>query len=216
MTRIRSLAAPLLAALLVGCAYTTGVTGVPAGADPNQELPNDWRTIVTPEDRARLRDWRGAFTAGLAEARAEGHGDAIALEGALLVPDAGLIDPRPPAGDYRCRVTKLGSQGGGMLAYVAYGYFACRVDDDSVVSRFAKRTGSQRQVGTIYPESRTRMVFLGTLVLGDELRTHIYGGDGERDLVGAVERIGERRWRIVFPYPRFESLTDVLELVPIE
>jgi hypothetical protein len=32
---------------------------------------------------------------------------------------------------------------------------------------------------------------------------------------GVGERIGERRWRIVFPYPHFESLADVIELTPL-
>lgn len=208
-------AAALAAALaLASCAYTDGVTGRPAGSNPDQPLPTDWRTIATPDDRRRARGWRDAFVEGLARARAAGHAEEIAAEGALLVPDAGLIDPRPPAGDYRCRVIKLGAKSAGPLDYIAYDYFRCRIDDDGVVARFAKTSGSQRQIGTIYPENRMRMVFLGTLELGDETRTHIYGADADRDLVGAVERIGERRWRIVFPYPRFESLVDVLELIP--
>ncbi len=39
---------------------------------------------------------------------------------------------------------------------------------------------------------------------------------GDRDMAGVLERIGERRWRLVLPYPRFESLLDVVELVPTE
>jgi hypothetical protein len=41
-----------------------------------------------------------------------------------------------------------------------------------------------------------------------------YGADPERDLAGYVERIGPNRWRLILPYPRFESMIDVLELVP--
>ena len=33
-------------------------------------------------------------------------------------------------------------------------------------------------------------------------------------MAGLVERIGDNRWRLVFPYPHFESTLDVLELVP--
>ncbi|MDB5668625.1 MAG: hypothetical protein JWL74_1575, partial [Alphaproteobacteria bacterium] len=36
-----------------------------------------------------------------------------------------------------------------------------------------------------------------------------------RDMAGIVERIGDRRWRIVLPRPSFESIVDVLELVPV-
>jgi hypothetical protein len=52
------------------------------------------------------------------------------------------------------------------------------------------------------------------MVLGDEQRAMVYGQDRERDVVGFVERVGERRWRLVMPAPTFESLMDVLELVP--
>ena len=41
-----------------------------------------------------------------------------------------------------------------------------------------------------------------------------YGRDAERDLAGWVERVGPAQWRIILPAPRFESLTDVVELVP--
>jgi hypothetical protein len=33
-------------------------------------------------------------------------------------------------------------------------------------------------------------------------------------MAGVFERIGERRWRLVFPYPHYESVIDVLELIP--
>ena len=59
-----------------------------------------------------------------------------------------------------------------------------------------------------------RQVFLGTLVLGDEQRAIPYGADTDRDLAGFIERMGPRKYRLILPYPRFESLIDVVELVP--
>ena len=59
-----------------------------------------------------------------------------------------------------------------------------------------------------------RQVFFGTLVLGDEIRALGYGRDATRDMAGAMERIGPQRWRLVLPYPRFESTLDVIELTP--
>jgi hypothetical protein len=50
--------------------------------------------------------------------------------------------------------------------------------------------------------------------LGDETRAYQYGIDAERDLAGILERVGDQRWRLVFPYPHFESLLDVIELTP--
>lgn len=171
-----------------------------------------WQEVATPEDRVRLRDWRSAFTRALEQARAANHGAEIAREGALLEPDAAVGGP-VPNGDYRCRVIKMGAKSPGMLDYIAYPAFRCRIEQGKA-QRFTKLTGSQRHVGLIYPSDQLRQVFLGTLVLGDETQAYQYGRDLDRDVAGWVERIGESRWRVVLPYPNYESLLDVIELVP--
>jgi len=79
---------------------------------------------------------------------------------------------------------------------------------------FVKSSGSQRPVGRLFADSPRRMVFLGTLQLGDERQILAYGSDPQRDMVGILERIGDNRWRLVFPRPAFESVIDVMELVP--
>jgi Domain of unknown function (DUF4893) len=178
--------------------------------------PTNWKGIVLPADLSRLRGWRDAFVKGLAEARADGNGDAIAREGALLVPDAAIAPVAFPPGLFRCRVIKLGAGSAGMLAYVSYPAFACRVSQDGGVMRFVKTGGSQRPIGRIFDDSPERKIFLGTLMLGDETRPFNYGDDADRDMAGAVQRIGERRWRLILPSPRFESIIDVIELVPAE
>ena len=174
----------------------------------------DWRRIVTPDDRRRLSEWRTAFVAALAEARAGGHGAAIDREGVLLMPDAALDDPLLSPGEYRCRVIKLGAQARAQPAYVSYPTFNCRVTSAARGVRLEKITGSQRPVGTAYPEDARRMIFLGSLELGDETVAMAYGHDPDRDMAGAVERIGSARWRLVLPYPKFESILDIVELVP--
>ncbi len=173
----------------------------------------DWRTVATDRDRAKLRDWRHSFTSALAAARASGHGADVAREGALLDPDA-AIGGAIPNGLYRCRVIKLGAKAAGMLDYVAYPYFRCQVRQQGERQSFAKLTGSQRQVGGIFPNGQLREVFLGTLMLGDEARAMQYGVDPERDVSGFVERIGPDRWRLLMPSPAFESQLDVMELLP--
>ncbi|MEO1167165.1 MAG: DUF4893 domain-containing protein [Pseudomonadota bacterium] len=213
--RATTIISAITAALLTAsCAYTTGVTGTPAGANPDQQLPTIWQSIATQDDRRRISRVRRSFREGVADASAGGHAHEVASEGVLLRPDAGLADPRPPAGYYRCRFVKLGSQGSVPLSFVAYPWFRCRIDDQGDTLRFVKLTGSQRPSGTFYPENRLRMIFLGVLVLGDESRAHVYGRDANRDMAGVLERIGDARWRLVLPYPRFESLVDVIELVP--
>jgi hypothetical protein len=203
---------PLLAASLLLSASACA----PELAGPEQAVPSTaaWRTVATEADRGNIRNWRKAWVEALEKARAGGHGEAIVAEGVLLQPDAALVGVAPPAGDYRCRVVKIGAKGAGNLDYVAYPAFSCRIGAGEGDRDFAKLTGSQRPIGRLFPENDSRMIFLGTLQLGDEQGTLRYGHDPERAMAGILERVGERRWRLVFPYPQFESIMDVLELVP--
>jgi hypothetical protein len=200
----------LFALALPACA--SGKTGpgatVPAAAG--------WRSVATDFDRERVRKWRTAWVKAIGQARSGGHGAEVAGEGLLLEPDAALRGVAPPPGDYRCRVVKVGARGEDMLNYVAYPSFDCRIGGDGSTPAFSKLTGSQRPVGRLFPDSDRRLVFLGTLQLGDERGTLRYGHDRQRDMVGLLERIGERRWRLAFPYPAFESTLDVIELLPKE
>lgn len=172
-----------------------------------------WQTVATDRDRQRLRNWRRSFSEGLRQARAAGHAEAIAREGALLQPDAAL-GGTISNGDYRCRVIKLGAGAAGSLPFIGYPSFACRIAQSGRLQAFTKLSGSQRQVGYIFPHDQLRQVFLGTLVFGDEQRAIPYGADEDRDLAGFVERVGPRQYRLLLPAPRFESLIDVIELVP--
>lgn len=204
-------AAPLLAALLLsGCASD--------GMGPEAVVAESraWRTLATQSDRDRMGDWRTAFVRGLGQARGAGHGHEIEAEGVLLQPDAATGDVAPPPGDYRCRTIKIGAKSPGLLDYIVYPPFRCRLGPpDSVgVRSFAKLSGSQRPMGRLFPESDRRLAFLGTLQLGDEQGVMRYGYDTERDMAGWLERVGPARWRLILPLPHFESTIDVLELVP--
>ena len=173
-----------------------------------------WQEVATPDDRVRLRDWRTAFTRAIEQAKAGGNAADVEREGLLLEPDA-AVGGTIPNGDYRCRVIKVGAKSEGMLNFVAYPEFRCRVSQQGPVQHFDKLTGSQRPHGTIYPADQLRQIMLGTMVLGDETRAYQYGRDVDRDLAAWVEKIGDNRWRIIMPYPRFESTLDVMELVPV-
>lgn len=197
-----------LAVALAACATP------PGNRPPMTAESGEWRRAATDEDRGRLRDWRTAFVKALAQARAAGHGAEIDREGALMVPDAATGPSPIPNGNYKCRVTKLGAKGPGLLDYVAYPAFDCRIRQERMLQGFAKMSGSQRQVGLIFPDSALRQAFLGTLALGDEDRAMQYGSDPDRDVAGWIEKIGPNRWRVIMPYPKFESTMDVMELVP--
>jgi len=174
----------------------------------------DWHEVATASDRARLRDWRTAFTRALQQARKAGHSAEIAREGALLEPDAALGPVPIPNGRYKCRVIKVGAKSEGLLDYIAYPAFDCRIQQEKRLQSLYKLTGSQRHAGLIFADNPLRQVFLGTLVLGDENRAMQYGRDPDRDLAGWIERVGPKRWRLVLPYPRYESTLDVVELIP--
>ena len=207
----------LLAASLAPSACAAGQE--PAGPDLTgpeaacQPAAANWRNTATEDDRRRLRDWREAFEEALEDARGA-NGAEIGREAALLEPDAALRDPTPPPGDYDCRTIKLGTPTDSALTYVAYPVFRCRIGVDGNRVTFTKLNGSQRPIGRLFADNDRRLIFLGTMQLGDERRAYQYGIDRERDLAGILERVGERRWRLVFPYPHFESLLDVIELTP--
>ena len=199
------------ALLLPACAMMSAPSGTISRADAITD--GSWQSVATPADRARIRDWWPAWQEALASARSGGHSAEISADGVLLEPLAALPNPHLPPGTYRCRTIKLGSPGG-TLSYVAYPYFQCRVDAEQDMFSLTKLTGSQRQVGLIFDDNDRRKIFLGTLALGDEARAMDYGADADRNVAGLVERIGPTRWRIVFPRPAFESIVDVMELVP--
>jgi hypothetical protein len=158
--------------------------------------------VATPDDRTRLRNVRQAWLEALAKARAAGQGRAIAAQGVLFDPDRALAGAKPPAGDYRCRVFKLGGQRPGNRDFTAYPAFRCRIDPEGEMLSFYKIGGSQRPAGLVFDDGRYRQIFLGTLSLGDEENPMDYGRDANRDMAGIVQRIGPRRWRLVLPYPR--------------
>ncbi|WP_176484702.1 DUF4893 domain-containing protein [Sphingomonas spermidinifaciens] len=199
--------------LIAGCGGGGERTEVRSNAARPAPAATDWRTVATDTDRDRIRRWRDAWMAALPAAR-RANAAGVAAQGPLFDPDRALADPAPPPGRYRCRVFKLGAAGAGGLAYVAYPNFDCRVGDEGDLKSLFKETGSQRPVGLLFPDTPTRQVFLGTLVLGDESRALDYGQDADRDMAGVIERVGERRWRLTLPWPRFESQLDVVELVP--
>jgi hypothetical protein len=199
------------------CGALAGIVIVPiyarAAAHGAQDGAGSWRQVVTEPDRLRIRGWRQTWMEGLRAAKAE-HAGAVAGEGALLDPDAALLNPAPPEGNYRCRTIKLGAAGSAALHWVSYPQYRCRIGEDGGVLSFSKVGGSQRPIGRLYPDSARRMIFLGSLQLGDERQLLPYGRDEVRDMAGILERVGDNRWRLVFPRPAFESVIDVVELVP--
>ena len=217
MSRLsRSPALILLASLaLAACASTPPPPPPPPGGPGEAGALRDWRGIVTAPDRDRYSRRDAAWSLALQQARRQpGSGDLGPL-GELIEPDAARSPVAPPPGDYRCRTVKLGSQGGEEgLGYVVYGWFACRIEATANGLQFSKLTGSQRPGGLLFPENDRQMVMLGSMSLASEPPANSYGQRPDRDLVAVLERIGDRRWRLVIPWPQNESNLDLIELVP--
>ncbi|ODP37128.1 DUF4893 domain-containing protein [Sphingomonas turrisvirgatae] len=172
-----------------------------------------WRMLTTEHERDRLRNWRKAWVEALPRARAV-DAAAIGAGGVLFEPDQAMTNAMPPAGDYRCRTFKLGAKRPGLREFNALPWQRCRIGRAGDIPALVQLDGKQRPMGRLYADTEARVVFLGTLELGDEKVPLEYGLDTQRNMAGYVERIGVSRWRLVLPWPSFESQLDVVEIVP--
>lgn len=209
-----SVAARLASALALGAALAGCGVPKPQPVPGRTVASADWKRMATDIDRERLRRWRTSWTNGVDAVRAGGKGDVLDAEGALFDPDNAIEGAVPPPGAYRCRTFKLGAKGTAVAPLTVYPAGDCRIDENGAVSSFYKLDGMQRPTGLIFHDNPSRAVFLGTLMLGDETRPVDYGRDHKRNMIGFVERVAPDRWRLVLPDPTFESLIDVIELVP--
>jgi hypothetical protein len=79
-----------------------------------------------------------------------------------------------------------------------------------------KQTGSERPAGRLWEDDlSTRLIFLGTVALGNEEKHKAYGEDPKRDMAGVLERVGPMRWRLVIPFPRSGAKLELFELTPV-
>jgi hypothetical protein len=198
--------AVLGAGLLSGC----GGRNNPATAS----VAADWRKVVTDHDSDRLRGWRGELKTALEESRQAGFATELLNLGPLIDANAAQADLDLHPGAYRCRVVKLGKNGPQAVGYRMGGFSSCQFTAEGDVLRFEMTSGIQRPTGLIFNVEPARRIFLGTMMLTDETMPYDYGVDPTRDLAGAVERIGERHWRIMMPGPLWESRFDIIDIVP--
>ena len=190
--------------------------GLVVGSGEGGRFLRDWRGVIQPQDLDRYQRLDAAWETALRQARQERGSGSLARLGDLLIPSATLDFVTPPEGSYRCRTIKLGDQSGdGGLAFVVYGWFACKIELTPQGLKLTKLTGSQRPSGLFFPENERRLVYLGSMAVANEPPAESYGENPERDLVGVLERVGERRWRLAIPWPHNESNLDLIELVPV-
>ena len=212
------------AALLVAaCVMTSGCVlqrkqVAPAGTSVTAEVPQSsgWAGVASNADRDRINRTALAWQTGLAEARERGFGAAIRTEGKLLVSGGGLVRPAPTPGSYSCRLVTLGRSAKRGPAFEKFKPFFCYIDVEGELFTIVKQTGSQRPAGRLWhDEIPTRMIFLGSLALGNEEEARAYGEDPRRDVAGVFERIAPFVWRLVIPFPQDGTKLQVFELTPV-
>ena len=207
-----------LALLVAGCATNRpkprpGVTpSVTVGPPLKAE---EWKKVATAADEARLARLGLAWQEALAEAR-RSYAAEIRKEGRLLLPRAALPRPAPTPGSYNCRLIKLGKAAPKTRPYETFKPFFCYVEVENDLLTIVKQTGSQRPAGRLWEDDdANRLIFLGSLALGDQQQPIAYGDNPRRDMAGVLERIGPFKWRLVIPWPQSSSKLDVFELTPV-
>lgn len=175
-----------------------------------------WKAVVSAADEDRIERLGLAWYEGLADAKPK-HGKEIADEDVLLKPRAGLAFPAPTPGSYNCRLDTLGSTDHKTPEFQQFKPFFCYVQvDDQGRLTIVKQTGSRRPAGGLWEDDDpNRMIFLGSLALGDEKEPLAYGQDPSRDTAGVFERIAPFRWRLVIPWPSSGAKIEVFELTPV-
>ena len=203
---------------------TIAVALAASGCAPVKEAPRQvatvapptrgdvWKGIASAADQQRLANVTGAWAAGLADARRGNFTTGLRDDAELLKSNAALARPTPTPGSYSCRLVKLG----GKPAFEKFKPFFCYVEVDGNLLTIVKQTGSQRPAGRLWEDDNpTRLIFLGSLALGDEETPLAYGDNPKRDMAGIFERTGPFRWRLVIPWPQDGSKLHAYELTPV-
>ncbi len=200
------------ALLLAGCQVTPAVRpeARAAAVDVVEDEEPEWRGVANDDDAKLIADLDTAWREALA-----GAGRQVRGEGRLLDPQAALPRPAPSPGSYMCRLIRLGSSRPREPSYQAFKPFFCHVGVNEDRLSITKQTGSERPAGYLWDDlDKNRMIFLGTLALGNEDAPLSYGEDPARDMAGVLERVGPLRYRLVVPKPRGTAKLDVIELGP--
>jgi hypothetical protein len=100
-----------------------------------------------------------------------------------------------------------------------YGWFKCRITAGPDGLLLEKISGSQRLTGYLYPDGPSRLILLGAATVNDQrplpysvLANEADLADLDADLVGVLTQPAPDRLRILFPWPHYESIYDVMEL----
>ena len=192
---------------LAGCATKPNL---PPGVHPTVEVGPPlksvaWKAVATAADQDRSP---GSALPGRKRSprRRRPIPATSAGKAKLLLPRSALPRPAPTPGSYNCRLIALGKATAKGKAFESFKPFFCYVEVEGDQMTIVKQTGSQRPAGRLWEDDdANRLIFLGSLALGDEEAPLAYGDDPKRNMAGVLERIGAFRWRLVIPWPQSDT-----------
>ncbi len=173
-----------------------------------------WQAVIKDSDRSRLARLSDAWEQARADIAAANADADLAALGVVGDPAAASPGPLPVAGRYRCRIIRLGWRQGAdrLVPPVQAGTWGpCTMAADGIVLRLETAPAAQQFTGTLYPDV-DRLVFLGSVRLGDDMGRLRYGEDRDRDQLGVLTALGADHWRLALPWPRWSARMILIEI----
>ena len=199
------------AAALAGCQALSPPPPVETGATATLEEPEAWRSVATAPDAASIDALADGWAAARDSLRAARLARRAEAEGPLLDPAAGLPRAAPAPGPYACRLIRLGGAAARSRPWRESGGFFCYVGVEGERLSLTVEGGPERLGGYLWEEKGTaRLVFLGAAA-APRRTLPAYGDAPAANAVGALERVGDFRYRLVLP-GRGGSRLEVYEL----
>lgn len=170
----------------------------------------DWREVAAPEDVARIEDNERAYGAALDLARRAGTDADRAELGRILADLPQPIDRATLPGRWDCRTVRFVED---PANFRVYGWFPCQISDLPQGLLLEKLGGSELTAGYLYPESETRMVYLGYAHGQSEPARDYPGaaGPAERRDAAILTQRGPDRLLLAKPDPLGDADYDFLE-----
>lgn len=173
-----------------------------------------WQAVIRDGDRGRLARLSDAWKEAEADIAAAGATADLAALGPVADPALAATAPLPGPGPAQCRIIRLGwRQGSARVSppVQAEAWAPCTLAADGILLRLETAPGRQQFAGTLYPDI-DRLVFLGSVRLGDEVGRLRYGEDRDRDQLGVLTALGPGHWRLALPWPRWSARLTLIEI----
>ncbi len=184
------------------------------------QAADDWRSVITPADQSRLDRMALAISEGDSLVRQSNPPPKTAdLEHLTREMKAAAlpIDAVSLPGAWHCQIIKVGT------SLAVNKKFKCLIQSTPNGLELSKIGGSDRITGYLYRDGERRMILLGHVSAKDEPTapySALAGGHATpqnpnyTDVVGVLSQTGPKHLRIVFPWPYFQSIYDVMVLTP--